>query len=111
MEGPRCSEVECSEENDDVKIGLYQDSAVDDKSLQLFLGKTLGCAVVDSGYSKTVAGSKWLNCFLEMLDEKELEQISRKESNQTFKFGKGDSIKSCEKNSDSSNVRSAKDYH
>lgn len=97
VEGSRCSEVECSEENDDVKIGLYQDSAVDDKSLQWFLGETLGCAVVDSGCSKTVAGSKWLNCFLEMLDEKELEQISRKESNQTFKFGKGDSIKSCEK--------------
>ena len=72
---------------------MFQD-AVDDNSLKWFLGETLGCAVIDSGCSKTVAGITWLNCFLETLNDDELLNIRRKESNQTFKFGKGEPIKS-----------------
>ena len=81
-------------ESGDVKISLFQDTSNDNESLQWFLGETLGCAVIDSGCSKTVAGSNWFKCFLEMLDDKELEQITRKDSDQSFKFGKGDSIQS-----------------
>ena len=81
-------------ESGDVKISLFQDTSNDNASLQWFLGETLGCAVIDSGCSKTVAGSNWFKCFLEMLDDKELEQITRKDSDQSFKFGKGDSIQS-----------------
>ena len=75
------------------EISLFQD-AVDDNSLKWFLGETLGCAVIDSGCSKTVAGITWLNCFLETLNDDELLNIRRKESNQTFKSGKGEPIKS-----------------
>ena len=78
-------------ENDE--ISLFQDTA-DNNSLKWFLGETLGCAVIDSGCSKTVAGKTWLNCFLETLNEDELMNIHRKESNQVFKFGKGEPIKS-----------------
>ena len=44
-----------------------------------------------------MAGSQWVNCFLESLDETEVEKIYIKDSNETFKFGKGDSIHSSGK--------------
>ena len=82
-------------EQDDINISLFQDTR--DDSLKWFLGETIGCAVVDSGCSKTVAGSKWVKCFLESLNGEEVEKIHTKDSNETFKFGKGEPIQSSGK--------------
>ena len=35
----------------------------------IFLGETLGSAVLDSGASSTVCGTKWYKCFLEILTD------------------------------------------
>ena len=98
---PETQESESSSNNvafvqQDEVISLFQ-GANDNDSLKWFLGETIGCAVVDSGCSKTVAGSQWVDCFLESLDETEVKKIYTKESNETFKFGKGDSIRSSGK--------------
>ena len=78
-------------------ISLFQDTDSNTDSLKWFLGETIGCAVVDSGCSKTVAGSKWVECFLESLNNDDLLKIERKESNEMFKFGKGESTRSSGK--------------
>ena len=80
--------------NLDEVITLFQDTVDNNDSLKWFLGETIGCAVVDSGCSKTVAGSKWVQCFLESLDSDDLSKIHTKASNEVFKFGKGESIRS-----------------
>ena len=36
-----------------------------------FLGPTINSAILDSGATTTVCGKKWLDCFLEILSEKE----------------------------------------
>ena len=81
----------------DEVISLFQDTGENNDSLKWFLGETIGCAVVDSGCSKTVAGSQWVKCFVDSLDESEVKTIITKESNETFKFGQGDSIHSLGK--------------
>lgn len=41
----------------------------------MFLGETLGSAVLDSGASGTVCGKKWYKCFLETIPEKQKKNI------------------------------------
>jgi len=77
----------------DVQIELFQHSSSDEK-MKLFVGETIGCAVIDSGCSKTVAGNKWVQCYMDQLDEKDLNKIEQCLSNQTFKFGQGDALAS-----------------
>ena len=90
-------EESASSTNGDEVITLFQDTDNNNDCLKWFLGETIGCAVVDSGCSKTVAGAKWVQCFLESLDHEELMKIDTKDSNEVFKFGKGDSIRSTGK--------------
>ena len=38
--------------------------------IECFISETFGNAILDAGCIKTVCGKVWLNCYLEMLDEK-----------------------------------------
>ena len=51
-----------------------------------FLSETLGSAVLDSGASGTICGTKWYKCFLEILTDAQRKKIV-KEGVKTFKFG------------------------
>ena len=54
-----------------------------------FVGETLGCAVLDSGCTKTVCDSSWLKCYEESLQPDDLANMSCGQSDRKFKFGDG----------------------
>ena len=58
----------------------------------IFLGETLGSAVLDSGASSTVCGTKWYKCFLETLTDAQKKKIVKIKGVRTFKFGDGNKL-------------------
>ena len=70
---PSQTEGERSNENyyeEEVHITLFTKGLGKEVSSSL-LGETLGCAVLDSGCSRTVCSDKWLHCFIQTLDAEE----------------------------------------
>ena len=63
----------------------------------IFLGETLGSAVLDSGASSTVCGIKWYKCFLETLTDAQKKKIVKIKGVRTFKFGNGNKLNSLYK--------------
>ena len=55
----------------------------------LLVGQTVNHAVLDCGASQTVCGKEWFQCYVDSLDENELNKISEKPSSMVFKFGVG----------------------
>ena len=62
-----------------------------------FWGETLGSAVLDSGASSTVCGTKWYKCFLETLTDAQKKKIVKRKGVRTFKFGDGNKLNSLYK--------------
>ena len=62
-----------------------------------FLCETLGSAVLDSGASSTVCGTKWYKCFLETLTDAQKKKIVKIKGVRTFKFGDGNKLNSLYK--------------
>ena len=52
------------------------------------------CAVLDSACSSTVCGDKWLECYLESLDEQDSAEVKSEPGTKWFKFGGGERLKS-----------------
>ena len=71
----------------EIHIELLQKS---EDSMKWFVGETMGCGVIDSGCSKTVAGRQWFNCYLEQLGS----DIDLQSSSSVFRFGKGSPVTS-----------------
>ena len=46
-------------------------------------------AILDSGCTRTVCGETWLQCYLDTLDENDLESVRTQQSRTKFKFGDG----------------------
>ena len=63
----------------------------------IFLGETLGSAVLDRGASSTVCGRKWYKCFLETLTDAQKKKIVKIKGVRTFKFGDGNKLNSLYK--------------
>ena len=61
------------------------------------MGETLGSAVLDSGASSTVCGTKWYKCFLETLTDAQKKKIVKRKGVKTFKFGDGNKLNSLYK--------------
>ena len=55
--------------------------------MRIFAGETLSCAVLDSGYTQTVCGKTWLDCYTDSLMNENV--IVEKPSTSAFKFGNG----------------------
>ena len=51
------------------------------------LGETMGCAVLDSGCSKSVCSKQWLEAYKDTLSEEERKQIEYADSDSKFRFG------------------------
>ena len=45
-----------------VEVTLFQPPDLKTSEMENFVGETLSCAVLDSGYTRTVCGKVWLNC-------------------------------------------------
>ena len=63
----------------------------------IFWGEMLGSAVLDSGASSTVCGTKWYECFLETLMDAQKKKIVKRKGVRTFKFGDGNKLNSLYK--------------
>ena len=63
----------------------------------IFLGETLGSAVLDSGASSTICGTKWYKCFLETLTDAQKKKIVKIKGVRTFKFSDGNKLNSLYK--------------
>ena len=63
----------------------------------IFLGETLGSAVLDSGASSTICGTKWYKCFLEKLMDAQKKKIVKIKGVRTFKFGDRNKLNSLYK--------------
>ena len=61
------------------------------------MGETLGSAVLDSGASSTVCGTKWYKCFLETLTDAQKKKIVKIKGVRTFKFSDGNKLNSLYK--------------
>ena len=62
-----------------------------------FGGETLGSAVLDSGASSTICGTKWYKCFLETLTDAQKKKKVKIKGVRTFKFGDGYKLNSLYK--------------
>ena len=63
----------------------------------IFLGESLGSAVLDCGASSTVCGKEWYKCFLETLTDAQKKKIVKIKGVRTFKFGDGNKLNSLNK--------------
>ena len=65
--------------------------------VEKLVSETLTCTLLDSGCTKTVFGSFWLQCYKNSLDEKDQANIVYEPSIRTFKFGDIKVVKSTHK--------------
>ena len=75
------------------EVILLQTKDFKDKTLGTLVEETRGAGVVDSGCSRTVAGEEWLTYFEDSVNQK----FEKRESQQKFKFGKGEAVQSVGK--------------
>ena len=54
-------------------------------------------AVLDSACTSNVTGERWLQCYIDSLDDKDREQIVYSEGSKMFKFGGGEKLPSIQK--------------
>ena len=60
-----------------------------DSERDKLLGETIGCAIVDSGCTKTVCGDLWLNVYLESLSREDRKLVRSEKTDFGFRFGVG----------------------
>ena len=53
-------------------------------------------AVLDSACTSTVAGTVWVDCFIDSLSDEEKSKVIRRPSSKRFKFGGGEKMRSKE---------------
>ena len=74
--------------DEELYIALYQKSTPTTKDEMLCLmSETLNKAVIDSGCTKTCAGERWFDAYIETLSDEEREEIQSMGSEAVFRFG------------------------
>ncbi len=61
---------------------------------QVLLTEALGCAVLDTACTKTVCGKKWLDNYVENLENHQRKKVSMTDTNRKFRFGDGKKVHS-----------------
>ena len=91
--------VQGRSEEEDVHFSLfvgYNEARKNNKSNSL-MEQCQGCALMDSGCTKTVAGEKWFKNYQDSLSEYDKEKIREQQSNSVFTFGDGRMVDSTKK--------------
>ena len=65
--------------------------------MKIFVSESISAAVLDSAATSTVAGKTWMDCYIDSLPEEKQTEISCSKSQNMFKFGSGDPVKSLYK--------------
>ena len=87
------------EENNDSHVMLfvgYNEARKNNKTNAL-MEQCHGCALLDSGCTKTVAGEKWFKNYQDNLSEYDKARIKESQSNSVFTFGDGGMVDSMRK--------------
>ena len=87
------SEEKAKEVVEEIQIVLLNASKPDSKQLTLVID-ALGCALLDCGCTKTVAGVFWMKEYLEMLSAEDRKSVKEESSQSKFRFGDGHECKS-----------------
>ena len=79
-------------------------TSVEEEYIVLFTGNKLGdwqqdmdlgsCALLDSAYSSTVCGKKWLDCYIDSLDQCDKRDLQQTGGRRMFVFGGGNQLRS-----------------
>ena len=75
-------------------VTLLQSNLIDQDCMKIFISESLSAAVLDSAATSTVAGKTWMDCYIDSLPEEKQTKISYSKSQNMFKFGSGDPVKS-----------------
>ena len=79
-------------DNDTENVVLFSGN---DKQNMAELGmEARNCAVLDCACSSTVCGKRWLNCYLDSLDDKDRVKVKEDPGAKVFKFGGGEKLQS-----------------
>ena len=96
--------VQSNSENEVIHLSLFNRSESDkdevlyeNKKLDNLVAESFGHAVIDTGCSSTVCGSKWLDQYVEQLSEYDRSMIVELPSKSSFTFGDGAVINSNKK--------------
>ena len=73
------------------QIVLFTGNNLDDWQQDMDLGS---CAILESACSSTVCGKKWLDCFIDSLDQCDKGDIQQTGSRRMFVFGRGNQLRS-----------------
>jgi hypothetical protein len=86
--------------SESVHLSLFMGYASDvshASKLQTLVKESTACAVLDTGCSTTVCGSKWLNDYLGELSDYERSTVKEENSSSTFTFGDGVTVSSLKR--------------
>ena len=72
--------------SNNVKITLFTQD-VHNCYIEKFVGETLNCTVLDTGYTKNVCRQSWLDSYLDSLTPGYLLKVAEEKSSSSFKFG------------------------
>ena len=97
---------DCPHKGSSAAVKLTTDQDEDDESEEcnltlytkeeIFMTESFGAAVLDTACTRTVCGRKWLDNYLESLNDENLDNVQHCNSNRKFKFGDGVSVKATE---------------
>ena len=80
--------------DEEFEVVLHQSDYDTPHHMDTLVAESIGCAVLDCGASKTVAGTPWWEMMYESLTPTQKQQCQFSPSNRYFKFGDGKKFKS-----------------
>ena len=67
-------------------MSLPKSNLITEDDMKSLAYESLSCAILDSGTTATVAGSMWMECYLDSLSHKERSKVAYSQSNNSFSF-------------------------
>ena len=87
-----------TQNNEDLYIALFQKStptSIDE--MVCLMSETFNKAVIDSGCTKTCAGEKWFDAYLETFSDEDKNEIQSNETHAVFRFGDSPPVSAIKK--------------
>ena len=88
-EGEVKTKTPIKDQTEDIKFTEEEVPTLYSNTMKAFVGESLNTAILDSGCTKNVCGSVWLDCYIDSLSEEEKELITVEKSMTKFRFGSG----------------------
>ena len=92
-----CDDVRINEESIHLALFMGYTNATRNTKLNSLISESKGHAVIDTGCSTTVCGSKWFDNYVCELSDFDRSKVVENISSATFTFGDGVTVRSCKK--------------